>query len=129
MATPTPTNVLVVDDEKDVQWLFEQHFRREVRSQRLKFHYAFSGEGALQYLREQGGASVVLVLSDINMPGMTGLELLRLIKDEFPGLGVHMITAYGDDHNYQQAIAYGADGYLTKPINFAELRATLLPTE
>ena len=89
----------------------------------------FSGEEALAYLKQKGGTSIVLVLSDINMPGMTGLELLRLIKHDFTGLPVHMITAYGNDETYQRALAYGADGYLTKPLDFDQLKQTLAHLE
>ena len=120
-----PINVLVVDDEEDVQWLFRQRFRREIKAGALVFHFAFSGEEALTYLRHEGAASVVLVLSDINMPGMTGLELLRTIKQDYAGLPVHMITAYGNEETHQKALAYGADGYLTKPLDFNQLKETL----
>ncbi len=125
----TTIHVLVVDDEEDVQWLFKQRFRREIKAGRLALHFAFSGEEALTYLKQEGGASIVLVLSDINMPGMTGLELLRLIKHDFTGLPVHMITAYGNDETYQKALAYGADGYLTKPLDFDQLKQTLAHLE
>ena len=125
----TPIHVLVVDDEEDVQWLFKQRFRREIKASQLVLHFAFSGEEALAYLKQEGGTSIVLVLSDINMPGMTGLELLRLIKHDFTGLPVHMITAYGNDETYQKALAYGADGYLTKPLDFGLLKQTLAHLE
>ena len=118
-------SILIVDDEEDVQWLFKQRFRREIKAGRLVFHFVFSGEEALAYLRQEGAASVVLVLSDINMPGMTGLELLRTIKQDFTGLPVHMITTYGSDETYQKALDYGADGYLTKPLDFNKLKQTL----
>ena len=121
----TPIHVLVVDDEEDVQWLFKQRFRRDIKAGHLAFHFAFSGEEALDYLRQDGAASIVLVLSDINMPGMTGLELLRIIKHDFDGLPVHMITAYGNEETHQKALAYGADGYLTKPLDFSQLKQTL----
>jgi CheY-like chemotaxis protein len=118
-------NVLVVDDEEDMQWLFKQQFRREIRAGTLVFHFALSGEEALDRLHTHTPADVVLVLSDINMPGMTGLELLKRLKLEFAGIPVHIITAYGDDQNYRTAMAYGADGYLTKPIDFTDLRQTI----
>lgn len=118
-------NVLVVDDEEDIQWLFKQQFRREIRAGRLRFHFALSGEEALDYMREGGGAHVVLVFSDINMPGMTGLELLKRLRTEYKDLPVHMITAYGDDANYKIAMQYGASGYMTKPIDFSELKSTV----
>lgn len=115
-------HILIVDDEEDVQWLFKKRLRKEVRAGQLSLAFAISGEEALTYLRDGGAAEIVLVLSDINMPGMTGLELLRQIKMEFSDLPVHMITAYGDENNYRMAISYGADGYLTKPLDFNELR-------
>ncbi len=118
-------NVLVVDDEEDIQWLFKQQFRREIRSGQVKFHFALSGEEALNYMKGGASAHVVLVFSDINMPGMTGLELLKELRASYSNLPVHMITAYGDDRNYQTAMQYGAAGYMTKPIDFAELKSTV----
>ena len=118
-------NILVVDDEQDVQLLFQQRFRREVKAGQLSFQFALSAKEALDYLRQGGASHVVAVLSDINMPGMTGLELLRQIKAAYPTLTVIMITAYGDDTNYQTALAYGADDYFTKPIDFSTLRGRL----
>lgn len=120
-----PLHVLVVDDEEDMQWLFRQHFRKEIRAGDLLFHFAHSGEAALTFMRERTETGLVLVFSDINMPGMTGLELLRRLKQEFAGVPVHIITAYGDETNYQSALASGADGYLTKPIDFSVLKQTI----
>ena len=118
--------ILVVDDEKDVQTLFEQRFRKEIRSGEMQFSFALSGEEALQYLHrlEQ---EAVLILSDINMPGMSGLELLQRIKEEHatPPPVVMMITAYGDDENYNQAMKLGADDFLSKPVDFAQLKDKL----
>lgn len=122
----TALEVLVVDDEVDVAWLFRQRFRREIRKGRLVIHFAHSGYEALDYLRKDGAASVVFVLSDINMPGMTGLELLKKIKEEFPKLSVHMITAYGDEKNFNTAMEFGADGYFNKPVDFDSLRQEVL---
>lgn len=122
--------ILVVDDEPDVRTLFEQRFRREIRSGAFTFSFAYSGEEALEYLH--GHASeVVLILSDINMPGMSGLELLRHIRQEYnapPPLPpqVMMITAYGDDASRQQALALGANDFLSKPVDFAALKEKLL---
>ncbi len=118
--------VLVVDDEKDMQTLFEQRFRKEIRRQEMEFVFAFSGEEALNYL-SQHMHEAVLILSDINMPGMSGLELLRRIKKEFapPPPVVMMITAYGDDENYQQCMQCGADDFLTKPLDFSVLKEKL----
>ncbi|MEB3217050.1 MAG: response regulator [Nostocales cyanobacterium 94392] len=118
--------VLVVDDEVDVQLLFKQQFRKEIKAKQVKFHFAFSGEEAINYLQTEDMASLVLILSDINMPGMNGLELLKIIKNEYPHLKVFMITAYGDDKNHQTAIAYGADDYINKPIEFSNLKTKVL---
>ena len=118
--------ILVVDDEKDVQVLFEQRFRREIRSGEMQFVFAFSGEEALGYLNGHDHEAV-LILSDINMPGMSGLELLRKIKEKHhePPPVVMMITAYGDADNYNTAMRLGADAFLTKPVDFASLKEKL----
>jgi CheY-like chemotaxis protein len=119
--------ILVVDDEKDVQMLFEQRFRKEIRSKQLEFHFAFSGDEALNYLNKQEHQAV-LILSDINMPGMSGLELLKQIKHNHyePPPMVMIITAYGDQENYNTAMRLGADDFLTKPVNFTQLKEKLL---
>lgn len=117
--------LLVVDDEQDVQLLFQQRFRQELKAGRLEFQFAFSGEQALELLENRGDANHVLILSDINMPGMTGIELLQRIKEKFPNLKVILITAYGDENNYHAAMANGADGYTTKPIDFDALKQTI----
>ncbi|HNP48691.1 MAG TPA: response regulator [Bacteroidia bacterium] len=114
--------MLVVDDEQDVEMLFSQRFRKELKNQEVKIHFAFSGEDALQFLRTLDPFDLVLVLSDINMPGMTGLELLRIIRTEFPTLRVMMVTAYGDQNNYDNAVAIGANDFVTKPVDFALLK-------
>ena len=114
-------NIMVVDDERDIKVLFKQKFRKEIRHQKIDFSFAFSAEEALSSLKEENN-HLILILADINMPGMNGLELLRIIKEEYPGLKVFMITAYGDEHNYQTALEYGADDYLTKPIEFGKLK-------
>lgn len=118
--------ILVVDDEKDMQTLFEQRFRKEIRQKEMAFVFAFSGEDALAYLK-QHVHEVVLILSDINMPGMSGLELLEHIKKEHvnPPPMVMMITAYGDQENYDTAMRLGADDFLTKPVDFALLKEKL----
>ena len=118
-------NIVVVDDERDVQALFEQRFRREVRQGLLQLHFAFSGEEALALLAHRGIADIVLILSDINMPGMNGLELLKAVKERYPQLKVYMITAYGDAESRQRAVEYGCDDYLTKPIDFNVLRSRI----
>ncbi len=119
-------NILVVDDEPDMQTLFEQRFRKEIREGLFHFAFANSGEQALQYLSLHNHEAV-LILSDINMPGMNGLELLRRIKERYekPPPVVMMVTAYGDDENYRQAMKLGADDFLTKPIDFAALKNKL----
>ena len=123
--------ILVVDDETDVRDLFQQRFRREIRSGELSFNFAFSGEEALAYLRARP-SEVLLILSDINMPGMSGLELLGHVRDEghMPPTTMMMITAYGDDNSRQEALGLGATDFLTKPLDFAVLRQKLqeLPT-
>jgi len=118
--------VLVVDDEKDVQILFEQRFRKEIRTREIEFVFAFSGEEALVYLNNHDHEAV-LILSDINMPGMSGLELLRYIKQKHhqPPPVVMMITAYGDKENYDMAMKLGADDFLTKPVEFTLLKEKL----
>jgi two-component system, chemotaxis family, chemotaxis protein CheY len=115
--------ILVVDDEKDIQLLFEQRFRKEIRSGELTFIFAFSGEEALKMM-EAPDHEAVLILSDINMPGMSGLELLERIKKQnpTPPPKVMMITAYGDAENFKTAKALGADGFLTKPLDFRLLK-------
>ena len=119
--------ILVVDDEPDVRDLFEQRFRREIRNGEFTFSFAFSGEEALAFLQDHH-SEVVLILSDINMPGMSGLELLRRVRTELvppPLPQVMMITAYGDASNYNQAMQLGANGLLTKPLDFTALREKL----
>ena len=118
--------ILVVDDEKDVKVLFEQRFRKEIKSGEMHLEFAFSGEEALKYM-EANEHEAVLILSDINMPGMSGLELLKQIKQKFdaPPPVVMMITAYGDDENYNQAMKLGADDFLTKPVDFTALKEKL----
>jgi two-component system, chemotaxis family, chemotaxis protein CheY len=118
--------ILVVDDEKDVQVLFEQRFRKEIRDGQIEFVFAFSGEEALIYLNKNQHEAV-LILSDINMPGMSGLELLRHIKEKHhePPPVVMMITAYGDKENYDTAMRLGADDFLAKPLEFNVLKEKL----
>ena len=119
-------HILVVDDERDVQILFEQRFRKEIKNNEIEFAFAFSGEEALQYLNQHDHGAV-LILSDINMPGMSGLELLRHIKEKYhaPSPLVMMITAYGDAENYNTAMRLGADDFLTKPVEFNVLKEKL----
>lgn len=120
--------ILVVDDERDIQTLFEQRFRKEIRNNIVEFVFTFSGEEALDYLNmHEEKHEAVLILSDINMPGMSGLELLGHIKQKFykPPPVVMMITAYGDGENFRIAKELGADDFLTKPIDFSLLKEKL----
>ncbi len=126
---PKTVRALVVDDESDVQFLFTQKFRREVRKGELEFVFATSGEEALEKLRSGEAADVIVVLSDINMPGMSGLDLLAAIQEEFPDLQVYMVTAYDDGQLKTMALESGARGYLTKPIDFSTLKEEVFGIE
>ena len=118
--------ILVVDDEKDIQPLFQQRFRREIRNGEMEFVFAYSGEEALECL-QQYLHQAVLILSDLNMPGMSGLDLLKNIKEKHhqPPPVVMMITAYGDVDNYNKAMELGADDFITKPVDFNSLKETI----
>ena len=118
--------MLVVDDERDVEMMFTQRFRKELRNKEVRINFAFDGQEALQFLRTLDPFDLVLVLSDINMPGMTGLELLRIIRVEFPTLKVMMVTAYRDESNLQTAVSYGASDFVTKPVDFVTLKEKIL---
>lgn len=113
---------LVVDDEQDVELLFRQRFRKEVREGLVELEFAFSGEDALNIVRSKEPPDVVYIFSDINMPGMSGLELLQKVKADYPQIQVSMISAYGDDENYEKAINSGAKEFFTKPIDFDSLK-------
>jgi len=117
--------ILVVDDEPDVEMLFRAQFRRELRAGRFVMEFAQSGDIALRRIADAGGVSLILILSDINMPGMTGLELLPKAKAARPDVPVIMITAYGDADTKRKALENGADALLTKPIDFAALRGEI----
>jgi CheY-like chemotaxis protein len=114
--------VLVVDDEPDVEALFRQQFRRDLRAQRFMMDFANSAADALACVGSTDGQSLILILSDINMPGMTGLEMLPKVKQIRPEVPVIMITAYGDADTKRKALEGGATGLLTKPIDFSLLR-------
>jgi CheY-like chemotaxis protein len=114
--------VLVVDDEPDVEALFRQQFRRDLRSQRFIMDFANSAADALSRVATTINQSLILILSDINMPGMTGLEMLPKVKQMRPEVPVIMITAYGDPDTKRKALENGASGLLTKPIDFTLLR-------
>jgi CheY-like chemotaxis protein len=116
------TYIVVVDDEPDVESMFRQHFRRDLRSGRFVMEFALSARAALKQMRAIPDPSLILILSDINMPGMTGLEMLPKVKKERPNVPVVMITAYGDEATRKKATELGAAGLLPKPIDFSLLR-------
>jgi CheY-like chemotaxis protein len=118
-------SILVVDDERDVADLFRQRFRRETRQGKYVMHFATSGEEALDRLAEEIQPVLVAVLSDINMPGMDGLELLGEIKQRRPDLPVMMVTAYGDDERRRRARELGAFEFIAKPVDFDQLKEQL----
>jgi CheY-like chemotaxis protein len=117
--------ILVVDDEPDVEALFRQHFRRDLRAGRFTMEFAYSASAALDRIENAAEASLILILSDINMPGMSGLELLPRAKALRPDVPVIMITAYGDVDTKRKALENGAEALLTKPIDFATLRSEI----
>jgi CheY-like chemotaxis protein len=116
------TYIVVVDDEPDVEEMFKQHFRRDLRSERFVMEFALSAPAALEKVKAIPDPSLILILSDINMPGMTGLEMLPKVKAERPNVPVIMITAYGDEATRKRATELGASGLLPKPIDFRLLR-------
>jgi CheY-like chemotaxis protein len=117
--------ILVVDDESDVEMLFRQQFRRELRAGLFRMDFALSADSALRRMSDVAAASLILILSDINMPGMTGLELLPKAKAVRPDVPVIMITAYGDTDTRRKALEGGAEALLTKPIDFVALRSEI----
>jgi len=117
--------VLVVDDERDVEDLFRQNLRREVKQGKISLDFAFSGEDALSQLEQDHPKQVILILSDINMPGMSGLDLLSEVRPKRPDVSIYMITAYGDDGTKANAKERGADAFFTKPVDFKALRSEL----
>ena len=121
--------ILVVDDEKDVESLFRQHFRKEIRAKEVEMHFAFSGKEALEYMGTIQPFNLVLLMSDINMPEMSGLDLLKKAKELYPQLEVIMISAFGDEENVNTAKEFGAQDFFTKPVNFDILRKRMLSSE
>ena len=117
--------VLVVDDEPDVEVLFRQQFRHDLRAGRFTMDFAQSGAMALQRITDAADVSIILILSDINMPGMSGLELLPKAKAMRPDVPIIMITAYGDAETKRKALESGAEALLTKPIDFGMLRSEI----
>jgi DNA-binding NtrC family response regulator len=119
--------VLVVDDEADVEALFRQQFRREVRQGLYTLDFAPSATAALDKLADgETGEQIILLVSDINMPGMSGLDLLPVVKQRRPDLPVFMISAYGDTHTVQTALDRGAKQFLTKPVDFQQLKQNVM---
>ena len=116
------THILVVDDEPDAESMFRQHFRRDLRSGRFIMEFALSAPVALERIKAIADPPLSLILSDINMPGMSGLKMLPMVRAEWPNVPVIMITAYADEDTKRHAIAQGATGLLTKPIDFDRLR-------
>ena len=117
--------ILVVDDEPDVEMLFRQHFRRDLRDGRFTMEFAQSAPAALERITGAADVSIILILSDINMPGMSGLELLPKAKAMRPDVPIIMITTYGDAETKQKALENGAEALLTKPIDFTMLRTEI----
>jgi len=117
--------ILVVDDEEDVEELFRQQFRRDIRVGRFTMQFAQSAPTALQLIAEASEAKIILILSDINMPGMSGLDLLPKAKAVRPDVPIIMITAYGDPDTERKALENGAEALLTKPVDFAALRSEI----
>jgi len=117
--------VLVVDDEPDVELLFRQQFRHDLRAGRFTMEFVQSGPAALQRIADATGVSIILILSDINMPGMSGLELLPKAKAARPDVPIIMITAYGDAETKRKALESGAEALFTKPIDFGALRSEI----
>jgi CheY-like chemotaxis protein len=118
-------SILVVDDEPDVAELFRQRFRREVRDGTYTMHFAHSGESALRMLDSGIEPELIVILSDINMPGMDGLTLLGEVKKRWPSIPVMMVTAYGDDERRRRATEFGATEFLSKPVDFDLLKVQL----
>ena len=119
------TKILMVDDEPDAEELFRQNFRREIRKGVYNFIFAQSGQEALDALADEDGSSLLLLLSDINMPGMTGLELLDEVRQQYSNLPIYMVTAYGDDETRKIAETKGAQDLLSKPVDFVHLKQRL----
>ncbi|MGD1804270.1 response regulator [Dapis sp. BLCC M126] len=121
--------IMVVDDELDTQYLFSRKFKKEVKVGQIEFVFAISAEKALSYLESQENPAIDLVISDINLPEMKGLELLKKIKEKDPNINVFILTAHGYDENYKLAKQSGANEYLVKPIDFAKLKEKFLNLE
>lgn len=121
-----PLRILIVDDEADIYFLFDQYFKKEIDSKKLEFNYVRSAEEAIELLYHKTIPHLALILSDINLPGMNGLELLKYLKQKYPEIRVFMITAYGNAQNSQLALELGAEEIISKPIPFAYLKQLIL---
>jgi CheY-like chemotaxis protein len=120
--------IFIVDDEPDVELMFRQKFRNEIKTGEFSLMFALSAEQALAFMGNLEPFDIILVLSDINMPGMNGLELLKRIRKLYPDLKVFMISAYGDQHNKDEASRLGATDFITKPVDFPLLKERILNT-
>lgn len=116
---------LVVDDEKDVEMLFTQKFRKEIRKGLLEFQFAFSGNEAKSILDSKTPPEFIYIFSDINMPGMSGFDLLDYVRTNYPNIKISLISAYGDQENYDKAVQSGAKEFFTKPIDFATIKTEI----
>ena len=121
--------ILVIDDEQDMVQLFKQKFSKELKSGDLAFHFSFTAKEAVEYLEQNGEPGVILILTDIELPDMNGLELLKILKGKFPELPIFMITDYANERNRRIAEEYGADDFISKPIDFACLRKKMFGEE
>jgi YesN/AraC family two-component response regulator len=121
--------LLVVDDELDVKDMFLQRFRKEIKSGKISLVFAHSGEEAMELLSQIQPTDIVLILSDINMPGMTGFDLLKIVKEKLPHLKVFMVSAYGDAANMSKAMEIGADDFIEKPVNFQLLEEKIFSAQ
>ena len=117
--------ILIVDDEAAMGRLFEQRFRKEIREGIISFHFAISAEAALEYLKASG-ADLVMILSDINMPGMSGLELLKALRNQGIHLPIYMISSYENEAYQKQSADLGADGFIPKPLDFESIKSLIL---
>jgi CheY-like chemotaxis protein len=121
--------LLVVDDELDVKDMFLQRFRKEIKAGKISLVFAHSGEEAIELLSQMQPMDIVLILSDINMPGMTGFDLLKIVKEKLPELKIFMVSAYGDALNMNKAKEHGADDFIEKPVNFKLLEEKIFSAQ
>jgi CheY-like chemotaxis protein len=121
--------LLVVDDELDVKDMFLQRFRKEIKAGKISLVFAHSGEEAIELLSQMQPMDIVLILSDINMPGMTGFDLLKIVKEKLPELKIFMVSAYGDALNMSKAREHGADDFIEKPVNFKLLEEKIFSAQ